>query len=292
MGRIISFSGRLQSGKSELAKICQDAGFKKIYFALPLKKLVADLIHVNLEDINDLKNVEKNYRFGKLDYLFLYRETGIPFKTIEEEMSKVSFKTVRQLLQFIGTDLIRKYQTNWHVNKIREIIRNDKDANYVIDDVRFKNELDLVRELGGVCWFIIRPKIDNVSNHESETSLTWRDFGNKIIINDSSLELFKFRWETFFKNYEKSLAARNKLFNDDCLASSYGKMTEPLSVFELLEISIHLFKYEERAFVCDEIKKIVQNEDNSVDIEYDDGSHEIVMNPISIEDLKICINNN
>ena len=97
--------------------------------------------------------------------------------------SKVKFKTVRQLLQFIGTDLIRKYNTNWHVNRIRKMI--DKNKNYVFDDVRFKNELNLVKELGGECWFIIRPIINNVSNHESETSLTWRDFGNKIIINNS-----------------------------------------------------------------------------------------------------------
>ena len=181
---IIAFGGRIGSGKSELAKICQNKGFEKLYFALPLKKLIADLIHVKLEEINGLKNVEKDYKFNKMDYLFLSKETHIPYSTVNEEMSKVEFKTVRQLLQFIGTDLIRKYNTNWHVNKIREMI--DPSRDYVIDDVRFKNELNLIRELGGDAWFIIRPTIDNVSNHESETSLTWRDFGNKIIINDSS----------------------------------------------------------------------------------------------------------
>ena len=290
MGKIIGFGGRISSGKSELAKICQKAGFKKLYFALPLKKLVADLIHVKLEEINDLKNVEKNYKFGKMDYLFLYRETGIPAKTIEDEMSGVKFKTVRQLLQFIGTDLIRKYQKNWHVNKIREKKKNgDKDANYVIDDIRFRNELDLVKELGGDCWFIIRPKIDNVSNHESEISLSWRDYGNKIIINDSSLELFTFRWETFFKNYEKSVAARDKSLKSDCIIKLYGEISEPLSVLELLEASIYLFKYKERIFDCSQIAKVTQDKDNSVDIEYKDGSHEIVQNPISIEDLKICL---
>lgn len=290
MGKIISFSGRIGAGKSELARICEDAGYKKLYFAEPLKKLVADLIRVKAEEINDLKNVEKDYRFMKMDYLFLATQTGIPVKTIEEEMSKVEFKTVRQLLQFIGTDIIRKYNTNWHVNKIRELIRkSDKSINYVFDDVRFKNELDLIKELGGDCWFIIRPKIDNVSNHESETSLTWRDFGNKIIINDSSLELFKFRWETFFKSYDKSISAREKALKSDCVINLYGEITEPLSVFELLEASMWLFKYKERIFDCNTINKVTQNEDNSVDIEYKDGTHEIVYNPINVEDLKICL---
>lgn len=290
MGKIISFSGRIGAGKSELARICEDAGYKKLYFAEPLKKLVADLIRVKAEEINDLKNVEKDYRFMKMDYLFLATQTGIPVKTIEEEMSKVEFKTVRQLLQFIGTDIIRKYNTNWHVNKIRELIRkSDKSINYVFDDVRFKNELDLIKELGGDCWFIIRPKIDNVSNHESETSLTWRDFGNKIIINDSSLELFKFRWETFFNSYDKSISAREKALKSDCVINLYGEITEPLSVFELLEASMWLFKYKERIFDCNTINKVIQNEDNSVDIEYKDGTHEIVYNPINVEDLKICL---
>ena len=287
---IIGFGGRIGSGKSELAKICQKAGFEKLYFALPLKQLVADLIHVKIEEINGLKNVEKNYKFNKIDYLFLSKQTHIPFEVVEKEMSPVSFKTVRQLLQFIGTDLIRKYNTNWHVNQIRSMI--DKSKNYVIDDVRFKNELNLIKELGGDAWFIIRPKIDNVSNHESETSLTWSDFGNKIIINDSSLELFIFRWETFFNNYDKSMAAREKSLKSDCIINLYGEISEPLSVLELLEASIHLFKYKHRDFVCSQMKSITQVENYKVDIEYNDGTHELVSNPISIEDLKICINTN
>ena len=284
---IIGFGGRIGSGKSELAKICQDAGFEKLYFALPLKQLVADLIKVKLEEINDLKNVEKDYKFGKLDYLFLGKETHIPYETIEKEMSPIKFKTVRQLLQFIGTDLIRKYNINWHVNKVKAMI--DKDKNYVIDDIRFPNELNLIRELGGETWFIIRPKIDNVSNHESETALTWRDFGNKIIINDAGLNLFKFRWSTFFEQYEKSMQLRNKYITSDCLANLYSEISEPLSVFDILEISMYLFKYKERDFDCDLIDKITQNENGVVDIEYKDGSHELVDNPINIEDLKVCI---
>lgn len=287
MGRIISFSGRIGAGKSVLAKICEENGFEKLYFAMPLKKLVADLIHVNVDEINDLKNVDKEYSFNKLDYLFISKETHIPFNIVEEEMSKVEFRTVRQLLQFIGTDLIRKYNVNWHVNKIRGLIDNEK--NYVFDDVRFTNELNLIRELGGDAWFIVRPKIDNVSNHESETTLTWKDFGNKVIINDGGLSIFKFRWETFLKTYDKSMSARNKYINSDCVSKLYSDISEPLSTLDILEISIHLFKYKERKFICSDIKNVVQLEDKTVDIEYNDGSHEIVKNPLNVEDLKFCL---
>ena len=33
MGKIIGFGGRIASGKSVLASICQNYGYKKIYFA-------------------------------------------------------------------------------------------------------------------------------------------------------------------------------------------------------------------------------------------------------------------
>ena len=254
---------------------------------MPLKKLVADLINVSIKEINSLKNVEKDYKLYKTDYLFISKETGIPFETVEKEMSKVQFKTVRQLLQFIGTDLIRKYNANWHVNRIRNLI--EKDKNYVFDDVRFPNELNLIKELGGDCWFIIRPAINNVSNHESETSLTWRDFGNKIIINDKSLTIFKFRWELFFESYDEAMIKRNKYVNSKCLQDLYDVVTEPLSIFDLLELSIHLFKYKEREFDCDNIEKVTQDKDLIVDITYKDGSHEIISNAVNIEDLKICL---
>ena len=52
---------------------------------------------------------------------------------------------------------------------------------------RFPNEVKMINELGGDCWFIVRPKMDNVSNHESETALKWQDFDKIINSRDRSL---------------------------------------------------------------------------------------------------------
>ena len=291
MGKIISFSGRISSGKSELAKICMNKGYEKLYFALPLKKLVADLIDVDISDINVLKNVERHYEFNDKKYAFLSEQTDIPNNIIKEKMSSVNFKTVRQLLQFIGTDLIRRYNINWHVNKIRDMIDSEKD--YVFDDVRFPNELKLIRELGGDCWFIVRPDISTVSNHESETTLLWRDFGNMIIINDGTLNMFKFKWETFFDNYDVSMVARNAFLNSDSAKKwqeIYADIEEMMTSVDLLEISPYYLTYKDRAFNCSEISDIKQNSRKCVEITYNDGTSELVKNPLNIEDLKLCIN--
>lgn len=289
MGKIIAFAGRCRSGKSELASICEKKGFEKIYFALPLKRLCADILHMSIDELNKAKNegTNINLHFNYDVSTILSMETGIPLKQVIETCYDKRIDNVREMLQFIGTDLIRKYNTNWHVERIREMI--DKDKNYVIDDVRFPNELNLVRELGGDCWFIIRPIINNVSNHESETSLTLKDFGDKIIINDGGLNVFKFKWETFFSEYDKSLEKRNKYINSRSVSELYDVISEPLSVFELLEMSIYLFKYKRREFNCSEFKNITQDNDLTVDIEYKDGSHEYIKNPLNIEDLKICL---
>ena len=53
---IIGFAGRMRSGKTELAKICEDAGFEKLYFALPLKQLCADLMDISIDELNKWKN--------------------------------------------------------------------------------------------------------------------------------------------------------------------------------------------------------------------------------------------
>lgn len=284
---IIAFSGRIGSGKSELAKICQNKGFEKLYFALPLKQLIANLIHVGIEDINPLKNVEKKYKFTKKDYIYLSNETNIPFETIRDEMKNVKLNTVRQLLQFIGTDLIRKYNPNWHVNKIKTMI--DKDKNYVFDDVRFPNELKLIKELGGDCWFIIRPIINNVSNHISEISLTWKDFDDKVIINDGNLEKFIYKWTVFFENYDKALKIRDKYTTSNTFKKILYNIFEPLSAADMLEISTEFYSYKPRTFNKENIQNITQDNNNVVTITYKDNTKELVKNAINIEDMKLIL---
>lgn len=284
---IIAFSGRIGSGKSELAKICQNKGFEKLYFALPLKQLVANLIHVGIEDINPLKNVEKKYKFTKKDYIYLANETNIPFETIRDEMKNVKFNTVRQLLQFIGTDLIRKYNQNWHVNKIKTMI--DENKNYVFDDVRFPNELKLIKELGGDCWFIIRPTINNVSNHISEISLTWKDFDDKVIINDGNLEKFIYKWTVFFENYDKALKIRDKYTTSNTFKKILYNIFEPLSAADMLEISTEFYSYKPRTFNKENIQNITQDNNNVVTITYKDNTKELVKNAINIEDMKLIL---
>ncbi len=285
---VLGLAGRMRSGKTELAKVCENYGYEKLYFALPLKRLCAELLDISIDELNRLKadREEIGVMIGEDLCRIISEETEIPLDIVKRTCEGVVIKDVRHMLQFIGTDLIRKYNTNWHFDRIREMI--DRNKNYVIDDVRFPNEKALIEELGGDCWFVIRTTLDNISNHESETSITWNDCWNKVIINDTTLPNLLFKWETFIGNYEQSCAIRDKEFNRILEDGSQNDIT-PLSMYDMMLLHKALFEYAPKIFEKEDINKISMNEDNTVFITFNDGSMEVLDNALNIEDIKILI---
>lgn len=290
---IIGFAGRLASGKTELASICEKYGYEKLYFALPLKQLCADLLNITIDELNTLKRNN-----NVIDYFVteecvneIHKRTNINFDDINQTIGGKIIKNVRELLQIIGTDVIRKFNTNWHVEQIKNMI--DNNVKYVIDDVRFPNEKKLIEELGGTCWYVIRPTLDNVSNHESETSLKWKNFEN-IIVNDNSLEYLTYHWNLFMeRGYEKSLELKRKMYQKylgkedlttevkEILKNEKNKFT----LHDALYIHPHQFIYSPKFIANTNIKNITQN-NKQVIVTYNNNNVETITNYFEIEDLK------
>lgn len=285
---VIGFAGRCRSGKTVLSEVCEKYGYQHLSFALPLKQLCADILDISIDELNRAKNenIPIEITIGKDVCEILSEETNIPIgKTIEICDGKY-LHTVRDMLQFIGTDYIRKYNSDWHVNRIREMIKDN--VNYVIDDVRFPNEKRMIEELGGDCWFVTRTTLDNVSNHESETSITWKDCMNKVIVNNSTLNELLFKWEIFMDNYKRSCAIRDEEFNK-ILENGLNEDIASLSVLSVLMLSPSLFDYCPKDIEKNSVDSITMNKDKSVFIKYIDGSVEMVDHPLIIEDLKIYV---
>jgi len=285
MSKIISFCGRCRAGKSELAKVCEKYGYKKLYFALPLKQLCADILKISVDELNRIKNDNSAIDFTVDENIckILSDKTDIPIDITLGLCNGRTLHTVREMLQFIGTDYIRSYNSDWHVNKIYEML--DFNTDYVFDDVRFQNEKKMIESIGGDCWFVTRTTLDNISNHESETSISWHDCGNKVIVNDSSLQELLFKWETFVRNYSKSCKIREIEFNR-ILESSSDNTFKPLSMQDVLLLHPSLFTYIPMDISKDKIESIRMNQDKSVFIKYKDDTLELVENPLVIEDLK------
>ena len=287
---ILGFAGRCRSGKTELAKVCQELGYKKLYFALPLKQLCADILDISIDALNQAKNDNTDIGLTINDDIctILSEETGIPLEEVKKTCYGKTINNVREMLQFIGTDLIRKYDADWHVNRIKEMI--DTNYNYVIDDVRFPNEKKLIEDLGGDCWFVSRTTLDNVSNHESETSITWHQCWNRIIINDGTLYYLTFRWKSFMANYAQSRAVRDKEF-DRILENGFENIVpnmviSDISTLDMLLLPKCMFEYSPLDIDKNNIDNIKMLDSGDVRIKYKDGTMEIVTNELVIEDLK------
>lgn len=115
-----------------------------------------------------------------------------------EELWGVKTDFSRLMMQKIGTDIIRKQvSNNFWIDKMREkinhILESKSDSVIIIDDVRFINEAELVRNLNGKLIRIVRPSLQQNKKENLHLSETEQDLINVNfeIINDSSLEDLK-----------------------------------------------------------------------------------------------------
>lgn len=200
---IISFSGRKSSGKTTLSNYLVQKGFEKISFATELKRLVSQLYDI---DVNDLSDAIKKER--KLDRPLLWdddkskRLGALIGATKKLNATPKKFVTTREALQYIGTEVLRNYDNEFHVKSIERYIDPQKD--YVLDDVRFINELNFLKKMGATCIYIMRPfYFDGYSNHASEIQLNRKHF--EYVIINSRTEKFLLKQ---FCRFEKCLCRK------------------------------------------------------------------------------------
>lgn len=194
--KIFGFCGRMASGKTNLAIAMQETyGATIITVASSLKVLLCDMLPNTFNSVHQVNMMKRmgiplNLSLTKEIVKFISGETCISESLVGEECEKKKeILDTRELLQFIGTDIIRKYNPQWHVQKLKENILHCENEVVCVDDVRFPNEREAIENLGGECYFIIRPQSEIISNHESETSLRWQDFPySNVIINNMSEE--------------------------------------------------------------------------------------------------------
>ncbi|MCD8206369.1 MAG: hypothetical protein LUD72_00370 [Bacteroidales bacterium] len=187
--RVFGFAGRKSAGKTMMADmLAKLMGAKRLSVATALKVLCTKLLGgITLEELNIEKdrNTKANLIPTTQWYELISKETDIPFDDIKKTMDGQFFVTIRQLLQFLGTDVIRAYNPGWHIEQTVRTIKLTPCTDYVLDDIRYPNEKRAIEGsfFGGV-FFVVRPYNFDVSNHISERSLGWRDFfDNRIILN-------------------------------------------------------------------------------------------------------------
>lgn len=237
---IIGFAGRKRAGKTCLSKyLCEKHNGTVITVADALKHLCCDLCGFkDIEELNYYKDNGTSYSFNpnkapvwaKIICEQVFGEyTENHYNKVLELLSEIYTYNVRELLQFIGTDIIRKYRPNWHVDKMIEAINNATTELICVDDVRFPNERDAVEKLGGTVFFVVRPDLRiGVSNHVSEVSLTWSDFNSdRVIVNRFEQEYFFNEFDEAYKHYF-AFTNSSPLFK--CYYDDYDKCNQDFGV--------------------------------------------------------------
>ena len=192
---IIGICGLIGSGKGSVGDILVEQGYTKVSFADKLKDGVATIFGYDRAMLEGDTDESRSWREQTDE--FWSKETG---RTI----------TPRIILQEFGTDCMRNgyYDGVW-VSLLKQQILNNP-GNYVVPDVRFRNEQDMIRELSGQIWRVQRGDVpewygcamlDNTTGgnlmeaydiHSSEYK--WIDMNNKFnttIYNNGTLDQLK-----------------------------------------------------------------------------------------------------
>lgn len=168
---LIGFLGRKGSGKDTASDyLVNRYKFKKISFAEPIKEGCRELFGFNDDQLYGNK---------------------------KEDIDEFWNTSPRKIFQYLGTDIFRK-----DINKIIPNIQNNfwvksfekkymklftSESLYVVSDVRFENEIDLIHKYCGYIVKINRSNANNDDQHSSEKEIDNLK-GDYYINNNSSLD--------------------------------------------------------------------------------------------------------
>lgn len=184
---LIGLVGKAYSGKDTVADYLVDKWeYKKLSFACHMKDITALMF-----------NWERSLLEGNTEKSRNWREQTDEWWS---ERLQISNFTPRRALQIVGTDLIRKHLNIkfWIIameKKLNSLL--ESNMNVVISDVRFENEIEMIRKLGGKIIGLNRISDDSkmdqlIASHISE-NVDWHEKNIDYTIdnNGSKDSLFK-----------------------------------------------------------------------------------------------------
>jgi hypothetical protein len=195
MTKIVAFAGKKQSGKTTCANaaleyyITRSFGHKgKLYnFADALKQDICINILGLTYDQCYGDDTEKN----SLTSILWQDMPGYDISwTYSSDYHLSGFMTARQVMQFIGTDIFRKMKNNIWSTSVLNKINNEKPNIAFIADCRFPDEVDAVKNSGGIVVKLTRQPFE--SDHISEKALDAEFYDQKnfdIILDNKSLSI-------------------------------------------------------------------------------------------------------
>lgn len=168
MGLLIGITGRAGAGKDTFADhLCLNYGFEAMAFADPLKGAASIMFDVPVHYFYD--------------------------RDLKEEIIPEWGMSPRHMAQRLGTEAVRNTfgPDFWIKRWLQGYRAMPISLDVVVTDVRFNNEAQAIRDLGGVIVQIKRPGESELDTsamaHASETGIGYFSSHDKIIVNDGTI---------------------------------------------------------------------------------------------------------
>ena len=175
---LIGLNGNMQVGKDTVCQVMQSYlhDTVRMAFADKLKDSLCALLDIDREALEDMKCDPTSE--------IILRKKGFPKRSM----------TVRQAMQRYGTEAHRNiFGDNFWVEALLPMYSDArlcyKDRLYVITDARFENELQRIKNFGGITVRIERPGFLPSDAHASEVVPNSRLIDYTLINDGSLLEL-------------------------------------------------------------------------------------------------------
>ncbi len=194
---IIGLAGEKFSGKSLVASFfVKSEKFVEVAFADPLKEMLIKITGLDSKYFNDQSFKEKELPyFITIDYDFLDKlynivenQWGINVdfdqRGLIDCFAGTIVKTPRELMQIVGTDILRRYIRDDIFVVLLFIKLKEISCDVVVTDVRLKNEREALKKAGAKLMRIKRPSIIKKDQHISENDLGKDEDYDAVILND------------------------------------------------------------------------------------------------------------
>jgi hypothetical protein len=179
--RVVAISGLKGSGKDSAAQALLDRGYHHAKFAGTLKSMVRQILldsGISLAEIFSWIEGDK-------------KEVPCP---------ALGGKSVREATKSLGNDWGRDMisRTLW-VDIVRMQIAS-LDTDVVITDLRYENELAMLKDVGAITVRVERPGV-KVDDHPSETSVMSLAVDH-VIVNDGTIQELQDKLSTIIDSYD------------------------------------------------------------------------------------------
>lgn len=261
--RIIAICGRKNSGKTTIINICKEKfDFDILYFSDIIKNLVCKVVGIKRQELEENLDIQKEIYLRDNNIEILVEILNI--KSLDQKdikILKTPFQSIHKLLNFIEKKIIINYNKQWYIEELEKITKNYKGDKICIGDCKFSNEKEFIEKIGGETWYIINPNDMDISNDDSEISLTWEMFnGNRVMINND-INILSKKWCDYIQTNTWELN---------------------ISIYNNKHRSVQIYNQLKNPFIISFIKNPTkENAEKMIGI---------IENPLLLEDLKLLLN--